>query len=433
LSRRHQPHAASHSKADNAPAGVMSTRTGLMAACCAALLASLLSACAPLARRSAPPTVPLHTEAQAGSMVIASPDGRRVRLRGVNWFGFESGAFVAGGLDRQPLARIAALIRAGGFNSVRLPWCNEMLRAATVDADYLRANAPLVGKTPLQVFDAVVDALSAAGLMVILDNHRTRGDWCCDAEHGDGLWYDHEHSEAQWLQDWSFMARRYAGNAQVVGAELRNEIRADQPLGLSPSWGDGVPATDWQRAAERAAAVVAAANPALLIIVGGVDYQTDLSAFAARPPRIRARDKLVYAVHDYTWDRAPAELADAQAFGRRSFERFAFLRAAGHAYSAPVYVSEWGSCLQVDSAGKPCAADRVAFAQAFARYASASALDFAYWPLNGDQLPGYQRKRGEVESYGLLRPDWSGYAQPEFVARLNDGGEAAAVSAPAVP
>ncbi|MEP6503667.1 MAG: cellulase family glycosylhydrolase [Betaproteobacteria bacterium] len=379
--------------------------------------ATLLAACAPMPReRDA--RLPLHTLARDGRMIIADQDGARVRLKSVNWFGFESPTLVAGGLNHRRLSDIVRLIKQGGFNSVRLPWCNEMLVAGPAAPEFLSANPELAGKTPLQLFDVVVHELSANGLMVILDNHRTRGDWCCDEDHGDGLWYSRVQDEAQWLRDWAFMARRQAGNAWVVGAELRNEIRPDNALALKPSWGDGLPATDWKLAAEKAADAVSRANPDLLVIVGGIGYQTDLSDFAARPPRIQARDKLVYAAHDYVWNRAPGELADDAAFARRSFERFGFLSEAGHAYSAPVYISEWGSCLQADSSDKPCAADRVAFRDAFARYAAATGIDFAWWPLNGDQLPGYNRRNGEVETYGLLRPDWPGYVSAAFVATL---------------
>jgi endoglucanase len=389
----------------------------VLAAICIALLTACATPPPPQALQAA--ALPLRTLALDGQMVIANPRGERVRLKSVNWFGFESGAFVAGGLNHQSLTHIVGLIKAGGFNSVRLPWSNEMLRAERIEPQYLSANPALQGKTPLQVYDQVIEALAQAGLMVILDNHRTRGDWCCDEDHGDGLWYTPTQTEAEWLRDWAFMAGRYVGQAMVVGAELRNEIRPDKAMKLVPSWGDGVAATDWKLAAEKAAAVVSAANPELLIIVGGIGYQTDISNFMRSPPRVAARDKLVYAAHDYVWNRSPLELSNAPAFARRSFERFDALRVAGQVYSAPVYISEWGSCLQTDSAGQPCSADRVAYRQAFARYAALAQIDYAYWPLNGDQMPGYKRSHGAIETYGLLRPDWSAYVSNEWVSELN--------------
>jgi endoglucanase len=74
--------------------------------------------------------------------------------------------------------------------------------------------------------------------------------------------------------------------------------------------------------------------------------------------------------------------------------------------------------LQSDSNGKPCKERDVAFRNAFARYLEATGIDFAYWPLKGDQLPGCKRRNGDVESYGLLRPDWSEYAPPDFVTAI---------------
>ena len=44
---------------------------------------------------------------------IQDRHGCPVRWHGVNWFGAESAEFVVGGLDRQPLVRLAATIRAG--------------------------------------------------------------------------------------------------------------------------------------------------------------------------------------------------------------------------------------------------------------------------------------------------------------------------------
>src|SRR5579871_2467233 len=66
------------------------------------------------------PALPLATS----SRWIVDATGARFKLVSVNWYGAESADFVVGGLDRAPVAAIAARIRALGFNSVRLPWSN---------------------------------------------------------------------------------------------------------------------------------------------------------------------------------------------------------------------------------------------------------------------------------------------------------------------
>jgi len=353
-----------------------------------------------------------------GVAAILDARGARVRLRAVNWFGAESAALVPGGLDRQPLVRIAKLVKSGGFNAVRLPWCNEMVeRNPVVDPALIAANPQLKGQRVLDIYDATVRALTDAGLMVILDNHRSRGDWCCDAVHGDGLWYSQAYPESAWIADWRAMAARYRANPRVIAAELRNEIRPDANMGgkggTTPAWGTGDRLTDWRLAAQRGAEAVLKVNPKLLIIVGTPGYQTDLSPVRDHPLTLSIANRLVYAAHDYAWDRSAAELSDPLAFEVGSWQRWGFVREAGHPYTAPVFISEWGGCIQ-----GPCQPDRAAFVQAFAQYSLASRIDWAYWPLNGVQMAGYSRRAGAPEGYGLMKPDGSDWADPALVARL---------------
>src|SRR5690242_15289635 len=99
---------------------------------------------------------PLHTEGRW----IVDRHGRRVKLASVNWSGAETQAFVVGGLDVRRLDDLAALIAEGGFNSVRLPWSNQLVEDdPVVPPEYLAANPELQGQRALAVLDAVVAAL----------------------------------------------------------------------------------------------------------------------------------------------------------------------------------------------------------------------------------------------------------------------------------
>ena len=181
--------------------------------------------------------------------------GRAIRLTSVNWYGFDEKEFVAGGLDHAPLAAIVEQIKTIGVNSVRLPWANETLeRNPEVPAYAVAANPELRGKHAMEVMDAVIAALAGAHLMVILDNHVSRADWCCSETDGNGLWYNAEYPEAKWLEDWARMARRYRDEPWVVGADLRNELRS------GAAWGGTDAKVDWHAAAERGGAAVLGAN-----------------------------------------------------------------------------------------------------------------------------------------------------------------------------
>lgn len=363
---------------------------------------------------------PLHTDGRW----IVDAEGRRVKLAGVNWSGAETQSFVVGGLDVRPLDDLAALVAAGGFNSVRLPWSNQLVEEdPVVAADHLAANRDLQGRHALEVLDAVVAALAKHGLMVVLDNHRSRADWCCDAEHGDGLWHSPDHPESSWLAAWRTMAARYRDVGNVVGAELRNEIRPAPELRPGPTkatWGDGHPLTDWRAAAERAGNVVLAENPELLIIVGGRDFQTHLRSAFFHPVRLDVSGRLVYAVHDYRWIHPGTEIYPV--FAAYLWLRFGHLVARGLVAGddrgvAPIYLSETGTCT-TPNATERCHPDDPRYWRHLVRYLERTDLDFAYWPLNGTQGAGYGRTYGAPETYGLLRPDWSGYGDQRVMAAL---------------
>ncbi len=204
--------------------------------------------------------------------------GHVVRLTSVNWYGFDEKEYVAGGLDHAPLERIVAQIRVIGVNSVRLPWANETLETNPLVADYaVKANPQLRGKHAMDVMDAVIAALTHAYIMVILDNHVSRADWCCNDTDGNGLWYSPAYPEQKWLSDWETIVRRYKNQPWVVGADLRNELRS------GAQWGGDDPRLDWHAAAERGGNAVLGENPNLLVMVESPEYSTDFTGFGKLP------------------------------------------------------------------------------------------------------------------------------------------------------
>src|ERR1700733_2997730 len=154
------------------------------------------------------PAVPLHTQ----SRFIMDANGKRIKLAGVSWYGGESADFVPMGLDHADVHDIAHAVKLLGFNSVRLPWALQLYEEnPVVTPSLVSANTSLQGKRVLEVFDAVIDALAQEGLAGILDNHRSRGDWCCDTVHGDGLWHTVQYPETNFFADWEAMVKRYQG------------------------------------------------------------------------------------------------------------------------------------------------------------------------------------------------------------------------------
>jgi endoglucanase len=341
---------------------------------------------------------PLHTE----GVRLVDEAGHTVRLTSVNWYGFDEKEYVAGGLDHAPLAKIVEEIRAIGVNSVRLPWANETLERDPVVADYaVAANPQFKGKHAMEVMDAVIAALARAHLMVILDDHVSRADWCCSDTDGNGLWYSAEYPETKWLEDWGRMARRYRAEPWVVGADLRNELRS------GAAWGGDDAKVDWHAAAERGGAAVLKANSRLLIMVEGPHYSTDFTGVDKLPVRLPVAHRLVYSPHAYGMggQRFASYEEMKQAYGARA----EYLLATG----VPVWVGEFGTCQKLD-----CGANSEWFRWFVRLLREDGRLSWSYWPLNGAQSSGVGRKYDTVETYGLLTPDYGGIAAKEIVEML---------------
>jgi len=41
----------------------------------------------------------------------------------------------------------------------------------------------------MEIFDQTIKVLTDSGIMVILNNHTSKSQWCCSNDDGDGLWW----------------------------------------------------------------------------------------------------------------------------------------------------------------------------------------------------------------------------------------------------
>jgi len=226
-------------------------------------------------------------------------NGQAVQLRGLNWFGFETADHIAHGLWARNWKDMIAQMKSLGFNAVRLPVCPATLEGVAVNNFNSTLNPDLSGKNSLQVLDAVIAEFDHQGFYILLDHHRL------DCNDGiSELWYSPAYTEQQWIGDLSFMANRYKSLPHFLGIDLKNE-----PHGAA-TWGTGNVATDWNSAAEKAAAAVLAAAPDVLVFVEGVQenpscsgridhwWGGNLEPLACHPLTIPA-NRLVLSPHVY--------------------------------------------------------------------------------------------------------------------------------------
>ncbi|KAJ7699814.1 putative secreted glycosyl hydrolase [Mycena metata] len=418
---------------------------GAIALCLAATAVNA----ARLTRRQVPAwTGPLST---SGRWVVDA-NGNRFRLTGGNWHG-ASGTWTGSGdinddanhhagenahtmplgLQYVPIDEIIDSFVELGINTIRLQFSNQMLHDTTiVDPSWVAANPQFQGMTCLEVYDAVIAALTARGIAVIVNNHTDTSLWCCGID-GNERW-DESQSFDTWISDWLFVVNRYKSNKRVVGADLYNEVRRD--ITTDPDWGNGDNA-DWQSASQSAADSINQANPDLLIIVEGINWiglpvdglphsRPTLTPVALLSHTLLVSHKLVYSAHFYSYtgpnhsgatgigeteDPRYRDLNQSTLFSVMDSEASYVAQTPEMHYTAPVWFSEFGIPI---SGNLP--AD-TAWYQNFMDYLVLRDVDFAFWPLVG------YLNNGTGNGWALMNWDYNGVRTDFFTS--NDWREPA--------
>ncbi len=229
---------------------------------------------------------------------ILNPSGGEFIIAGVNWFGFETRDSVAHGMWAVDYQTMINNIEAYGFNTIRIPYSDEMWRTNPVPNNDKGCPA-CIGKHSRDVLALIVNYAGSLGLHVILDNHRSNAG---NSAQQSGLWYTSGSgaiTEQLWIADWLSVQQWAHGIPQTLGStdtitvnyfasdgfpvilgyDLRNEphtpARASYLSGSTWGSGDGIdPAVnpnpnpftpacvststchDWRLAAERAGTTI---------------------------------------------------------------------------------------------------------------------------------------------------------------------------------
>lgn len=242
------------------------------------------------------------------------------------------------GLQYQSIESIVSMIKSLGMNVVRLTYAIEMVDdifsnkdstlSAALDNALGSVNGSIVlqqilshnpsftaSTTRLEVYDAVTAECYKQQLLVHLDNHVSKGEWCCST--GDGnAWFGSEFFNVEnWRRGNAFMANHAKSWPAYVSQGLRNELRDPNNTALNYGW------ESWYQNVIPTADAVNAANPDPLIFYSGLHFDTDLANVTAGIPLTPDgsvfdisdfcyADKIVFELHNYNNALADANCAN---------------------------------------------------------------------------------------------------------------------------
>ena len=388
----------------------------------------------------------------ASSRWIIDANGDRFKLRCVNWAGhLEPG--IPEGLSKQPVDSIASWITNNGFNCVRLTYSIDMAlspntsvsdsfeQAANssgtntdptqLQAQYTAAvaqNPFLSSATRISTYDTIISTLASHSISVVLDNHVSKAQWCCNYTDGNGWWnsasgYVQDNSQwfdtNNWLAGLAAMSAFSASHSNVVAMSLRNELRAQGAQ-------DGDNHADWYNLTSLGAQAIHSANPNLMVVFGGVTSATDLSYIQSNPLDSSAwggPSKTVYEFHSYYFS-FPGSSSICPVYDGILGAKTGFVLEQDKSFTGPLWLSEFGA-LQVitNSGGSLLGGAETALEQAYLKcivsYMEGNDADWAIWALQGS----YYVREGTVdydESYGLLNHDWTDWRNATFKNALGN-------------
>ncbi|XP_054778445.1 glycosyl hydrolase 5 family protein-like [Prosopis cineraria] len=363
---------------------------------------------------------PLSTQ---NKWILDESTGRRAKFACVNWAGHLE-PMIPEGFHKQPLKHIVAQIAQHKFNCVRLTYAIHMWTRHgndTVGDTLLHLDLPdaiqgmeknnpsFLEMTHVQVFEVVVRELGAHKVRVLLDNHVSKPKWCCNDDDENGFFHDRHFDPEEWTQGLTLAAKHFAGNSAVAAMSLRNELHG-------PRQNQG----DWYKYMSHAARAIHKANPQVLVVISGLNYDTELQFLRKKALNLDIGKKLVFETHLYSWSGIGTLKLDG-IWTKQPLNRICAQSAKGIDYRAgfvttgenavPLIFTEFG----FDQTGG--SEEDLKFLTCIQTYLAGRDMDWGLWTLQGSYY--MREERVDVEdTFGVLDSSWNQLKNPNLTQVL---------------
>ncbi|ETP34440.1 hypothetical protein F442_17255 [Phytophthora nicotianae P10297] len=261
-------------------------------------------------------------QSKDGQIFAVSENGTEVPvgIKGVNWFGMETGLAIPFGLwenmdNGTSVYEVAAFMARNKYNSVRLPVCIKNILKNTAPQKTLinlNTNRAINITTYMSTLQTIIQALGYRKITVMISLHTL------DTKKSGGAWYSDELdvTEAQFLSAVDILTKNLCTSKywNILGLDLKNEPH-------ECSWGGAAP--DWQKGASLIGNRMLKGCPNWMAFVEGiassgtvsVGDRTDtyydwwgggLENAGKNPVELTTENKVVWAPHYYNTGVFPA-------------------------------------------------------------------------------------------------------------------------------
>ncbi|KAL4100183.1 hypothetical protein PRIC1_007978 [Phytophthora ramorum] len=186
-------------------------------------------------------------QSKKGQIFAVSKNGTEVPvgIKGVNWFGMETGLAIPFGLwenmdNGTSVYEIAAFLARNNFNSVRLPVCIKNILKNTAPQKSLinmNTNRAINITSYMTTIQTIVEALGYRHITVMISLHTL------DIKKSGGAWYSDELdvTEDQFLEAVDMLTKNLCTSKywNILGLDLKNEPHECSWGGKAPDWQKG--------------------------------------------------------------------------------------------------------------------------------------------------------------------------------------------------
>jgi len=145
--------------------------------------------------------------------------GEEFRVRGINWFGFETECAVVHGLWVREVDHVLGFLRENQYNAIRIPFSYEMtlrMNEPISTQCILPANPWMEGMTIRQAMHMMFQKCRKLGIVIVIDLHTIEGIITTLP------WTDHVSSQ-QIYRRWLEMIREFQVYPNLMAIDIKNE------------------------------------------------------------------------------------------------------------------------------------------------------------------------------------------------------------------